>query len=289
MNKIALIIPSRDQEEYWDKILKGIALQTRQPDKVYILLDRPTDEVMDKASKCIHTNVNFYKFVPVTEKPKYIGNPPKDKYKELFLTPYIRNLGIEMAIKDGYDTFIFIDGDCIPQNKLIESHLRKLRLHLPILTVGRRRELMYRWMDRREYVPELSHLNLFQEKGTLINSPDLLKQSLIVWSCNIGMNLLSINMLKNFNRFYYDRAEVFSSEFNGSWGGEDAFLGIQAYYTRLYISTIGEKASGIEHINHPRPDDKYNIDHMNFLNKQIDILRKKVRIRPLDLKFFEYN
>jgi len=277
--KIALIIPLYKQTDNWPKLLKGIKSQTVKPDKIYLIFDRSGDWVITKALNDTNDpdlDITYHAHTHKIDEPDY------------FLAPYNRNKGIELAIEDGCDVFIFIDGDCVPQKKLIESHVNKLKYELPVLSVGRRRESIYRWQDRREHVPELNHLNLFRKDGTLINnaSTELLKNSLIVWSCNMAMNLPAIKLLRRLNRKYFNRNEVFSSEFNGSWGGEDAYLGIQAYHCRVFITTIGEKQSGVEHIDHPRPKDKYNMEHLEFLNKQIDILRKQARINPLDISFF---
>jgi hypothetical protein len=100
------------------------------------------------------------------------------------------------------------------------------------------------------------------------------------------MSLKAIKILKKFNSKYYNRDEVFCSEFLGKWGGEDGFLGIQAYYCKIFMSTVGEIASGIEHIDHPRPDDKYNLSHMTYFKEQCEKIRKKVTLNPLTLDFF---
>ncbi len=75
----------------------------------------------------------------------------------------------------------------------------------------------------------------------------------------------------------------------GKWGGEDGFLGIECYYCRIFITMIGDITSGIEHIDHPRPDTIYTIKHIDFFKSQCSNLRKKVTINPLSLDFFEVN
>jgi len=282
--KTALIIPSYNQSKYLPRIFKAIELQSIKPSVIYLMVDRPEDdETIEQYLKQISKlNLNIV--------IKYVNKIPKNiefrSTNNPFLTPYIRNSGIANALSEGCDNFIFIDGDCIPQKNLIQSHLKKLNHHIPVLSVGRRREAIYKWQDRREHVPELLNLNLFREKGTLINNPQLLKQSLIVWSCNMAMNLPAIKLIKKFNKKYYFRDEVFSSEFVGKWGGEDAFLGIQSHYCRVFITTIGEKSSGIEHIDHPRPPEKYNLEHMKFLNNEMEKLSKKIMLNPMEIDFF---
>jgi hypothetical protein len=283
MDKIALIIPLYKQSQFWSKILKAIENQSKLPNTIYLMLDRPAlDDVKVIEEINSHSKLN----IKTTVVDDY---PSLNKSDDLFLAPYVRNIGINLAIQDGCDKFVFIDGDCIPQNKLIESHLNKIKYNVSILSVGRRRESIYRWQDRREFVSELTHLDLFRKNGLLINNPDLLKRSLIVWTCNIAMNLQAIKLVKKLNKKYYNRDEVFCSDFIGKWGGEDGFLGIEAYYCRVFITTIGEKNSGIEHIDHPRPEEKYTIKHMEFFNKQVELLRQKIALNPLELNFYTIN
>jgi len=286
MAKVALIIPFYCQTKNLGKVLAGLEKQTTKPDTIFIVVDRPEDDpeygntfqsIVDKSA----LNINVIK----STNPKHIGNRP-DEGKTLFLAPHVRNQGIDKALKSGHDAFIFIDGDCVPQPTLIESHLKKLSSNVPVMSIGRRREKQYRWMDRREFESNLCHLEIFREHGMIVNNPELLKNSLIVWSCNVGMNAKAVKLLRNFNKKYYSRYEVFCSEFNGKWGGEDGFLGIEAWHCRIFITTLGERGSGIEHIDHPRPSDVYSISHKEFFDKEMSALRTKVQISPLDLNFF---
>lgn len=289
--KIAMIIPLYKQGKNWEKILRGIESQTVIPDRIYLMLDRPGDDEIPDLQHYIDGINSTSKIsdrivvTDVKEKPKYIGNPGT-KEDPIFLAGHLRNVGIENALKDECDIFIFIDGDCIPQKSLVESHCKKCKMNVSVLSVGRRRESTYNWHDRREVEPGLVHLNLFRDNGVMINNDALLHQSLIVWSCNIALNIKALNMLLKFNEIYYRRREVFSSEFLGKWGGEDSFLGIQSNYCRIFITTIGEKSSGIEHIDHPRPKETHNIEHMNFFREKCENLRRKITITPLTLEFF---
>ena len=139
--KTCIIIPLHKQSIYWQRMLKAIELQTVKPDVVYLMVDRPQYEenaleTINKINEKTELNIRVE---PVENHHVYIGNPPLDK-KNTFLTPYIRNVGINKALENGCTNFIFIDGDCIPQSKLVESHLKKINYeNLPILSSGRRR------------------------------------------------------------------------------------------------------------------------------------------------------
>ena len=302
--KTAIIVPLHNQSKYWNKILLGLQRQSVKPDFVFVVVDRPkldkgplkgsgepeTEEwdaleyITNENSKYPDLNV---KIEVIYSEPKHLTRNPEGK---IFLAGMTRNVGLEAAIREGCTEFIFIDGDCIPESDLVSAHITKLRKNLPILTAGRRRERQYRLQDRRESIASLAHLQLFRSKGTVINqNSNLLKDCMIVWSCNLGINLVAVNLIKKLNRRYFQRDELFSSDFLGAWGGEDSYLGIQALYCRVFITTIGEKLSGVHHIDHPRPTTVYSIEHKEFFEKQCTRLRDKVRLNPLDLDFFDYS
>lgn len=280
----ALIVPLYKQSKYWQNLITGISRQSVMPDMVYVVIDRPVSD-----PGCVDSITKINSDYPAINIQILVCNPPNTTPRTdrpEFFAGLARNIGLNQAIHDGYDTFIFIDGDCVPQRKLVESHQAVCKAPMPILSVGRRREASYRWCDKREVDSSLAHLNLFDEKGTLINSPELIKQCLIIWSCNIALNKLAVDRLIKFNEVYYNRKELFSSDFNGEWGGEDSFLGIEAWYCRIFITTIGTKSSGVEHIDHPRPSTTHTINHKKYFDEQVERLRKKVVINPLRIEFF---
>lgn len=293
---IGLIIPLYNQSSYWFNILTAISKQTITPDCVYVVLDRPeVDKGKVEGSGSVpdfnaidYINETNAKFPDINIKVLSFTVPTKTKRTDspTFFAGYARNIGVRAAIEDGCDLFVFIDGDCIPQRKLIESHVVNCSNKLPVLSVGRRLESQYRWLDQREVDSNLVHLNLFPPSGTLINNVELIRKCLVVWSCNIALNRSAINRILKFNQIYYKKSELFSSEFDGEWGGEDSFLGVQAWYCRLYINTTGLKNGGVTHTQHPRPKSTHNINHKDYFDKQVELLRKKVAITPLKLSFF---
>lgn len=286
IKKMALLIPVYEQARHWELILKGINSNKVFPDKIYALLDRVSDEDYAHISKLSNDsglNIEVVRCpVPpahlVTREPN--GDAP-------FYVGFIRNYGLDIAINEGYEQFVFIDGDCIPQSGLFTAHSTKLDCDIPVLSIGRRREQKFRWRDQREVSPEYTHLNIFRPEGLLINNPELITSCVLVWSCNIGMNLSHVKLLKKFNEKYYSRSEVFSSDFLGAWGGEDGFLGVQSWFIKSFITTIGDVKGGVQHIDHPRPPEKYTVDHMQYFQEQLQRIRVKTKLHPLDITFFQ--
>lgn len=298
--KVCVIIPLHNQSKYWSKVIMGLSRQSVRPDVVYVVVDRPeldkgplngSGEPESNEWDCLESiKAENSNYPDLNIQIRVISNIPanitRDSGGNIFLAGMARNVGVESAIRDKCDIFIFIDGDCIPEDDLVKSHINKCDTQLPVLSIGRRKEHQYRWMDQREVVSSISHLNLFRPDGIIINSNDFIKQCLVVWSCNIGMNIVAVNRIKKFNMRYYERSELFHSAFLGAWGGEDSFLGVEAWFCRIYMSTVGEIRSGVHHINHPRPANTHTIDHKEFFMKQCDELNKKHKIKPLDLTFF---
>lgn len=283
--KTAVIIPIHKQSHNVERILSALSIQTDDNFSVYLMLDRPEPdeiEVISQVSEKFDLDTRIH---VISEVPFGITN--RIEGQEIFLTPYIRNEGIEIAKRDNTEVFIFIDGDCIPQQNLVKAHNYTSGMGLPTLSIGRRREEKYNWKDQREFDRSLSHINLFRTDGMRINNLQMLRSSIIVWSCNISLNRAAVSLLEKFNKFYYDKRETFSSLFYGTWGGEDNFLGIEAYYAGVYINMIGDTQAGIKHIDHPRPKSKYgHEEHMQFFAMKTKELGEMMIRRPLKLDFF---
>lgn len=202
-----------------------------------------------------------------------------------FLAGKCRDIGLAEAIKK-YDKYIFIDDDCIPQQKLVESHNKILSINEPICTVGKRLEKKYGWKDKREYDQNMFHLDLFKNDGALISNTTLLNNCLITWSCNMGLNKKAVDRLYKFNNIYFNENRIFNSKFDEHWGGEDSFLGIVAWITRILIQLVPFSVSGVMHMEHPRPNTEYNLNHKNLFDFMKTDIIKKCTSTPFNWKFF---
>lgn len=287
---VAMVIPIYKQSHCFAKVLDGIKKQNRIPDHIIVVLDRLGD---DPAIDSIIDMENIAILADLHEKivfiePKIPTGITREVNGDLFLAPYMRNEGILLADTLGADIIVLIDGDCIPQPRLVDSHISACDRSNPTISVGRRRESMYRWLDKRESDVGIIQYRLFRQNGLVITDPNMLLQGLVVWSCNMALNRGALDRLYRFNdRYYHTPKHAFCGAFTGSWGGEDTFMGIQAWYCRIIITTIGNQGSGVTHIDHPRPNDKYTIKHMDFVETQRIFLRKKMQINPLPIEFFD--
>ena len=292
-NNAVLIILVHKQTKYWLKIMSGVEKQTIIPKFVYLVLDRPTEEEYNYIKNCCKSeNVrNKYKIfnLQLDNIPEYIGRPNNLPNYDLFLSGYNRNFAINKAIEDGCDTFIFIDGDCIPEENLIKTHIDMSSIGIPTITCGKRKEKKYNWRDQRDVDKKMKALDLFgHENGFVIQNQDLLFSSSIIWTCNTSINLPAIKLIKKLNKRYYGREEVFNSDFLGTWGGEDSFLGIQAHVCKIFINVINDEQTGIRHIEHERPVNKYgDMAFAEYLKEQIELLNQMQLNNPLTMDFFK--
>lgn len=287
----ALIIPIFKQYQYWIRMMDGIEKQTLLPKYVYVMLDRPTKaEYENILGLCSSKGLkNTYKVFNIDETPEYVGRPNNLPDFDLFLTGRNRNIAIDNAIKDGCESVVMIDGDCIPEADLIKDHNEIHDTKYPSVTCGRRKEKKYNWKDQRDVDPKLKDLKLFENgNGFVIQNPELLHLSTIIWTCNVGINLDAIKLVKKLNKRYYGRDEVFNSEFLGTWGGEDSFLGIQANMCRIFISIINNPKSGVRHIEHMRPLDKYDEKgFVQYFKDHVELLNQLQLNKPITMDFFK--
>jgi len=288
--KTALIIPIYKQTKYWIRLMSGIEKQTVPPDYVYVMMDRPTEEEYNYVKNaCASKNLKTtYKVFNLQEIPEFIGRPNNVPDFELFLAGHNRNVAIDTAIEDDCKIFVMTDGDCIPEINLIKTHYEINSMGIPSITCGRRKDAAHKWRDQRDVDPKLKALDLFKHgNGFIIQNQELLHMSSIIWTCNVGINIEAVKLIKKLNEKYYGRSEVFCSEFSGTWGGEDSFLGIQANMCRIFISIINEEKSGIRHINHPRPQRRYNEQNFSiYLKNHVKVLNEMQLNNPLKMEFF---
>ena len=254
-----------------------------KPCHVLYMADRPTAKESVEAQSIIG-NDPLIQYYPIYQKPDYVGRPTMTHGVDWFLTGHVRNCAVDYIIKHGdIDAVVFIDGDCIPEPDLIKSHMAVLDSKEPKVSVGKRKEAMYNWQDQRDTAE--SSCGIFHDVPTEILYEAMFVDSGVVWTCNFGMNLAALGYLRQLNATLYGREETFSSEFLGTWGGEDGFIGLECYYTGVPVIALENGNNGIRHKYHLRNEDKYNHtafiqfleDHREQLLYLLDLYNMNVR------------
>lgn len=257
---ILVAIPAKSQEQYLDEMIAAVDAMSVKPDKVLYMQDRPTGKERVEAMRKLKSHP-LIEHHPVSDLPPYVGRPQMVLGVSQFLTGYVREQAIDYMIKNGYDQILFFDGDCMPEPDIVKDHLELLAGSEPRVTVGMRKESMYGWTDQR--TTEECHAHIFFDKPTVVDQEYMFVDSGVVWTCNFGMNIAAINKLRETNKTIYGRSEVFPSDFLGTWGGEDGFVGLECFYRNIEVVSLPIGNNGIRHKYHPRPERKYQ--HTAFI------------------------
>ena len=106
-------------EDYSEKLFDTIVILPNKRAKVFLL-----DSL--KKQNC-HAFVVFDRIIPTVETNSDI-TVLQNTTGTGFLAGKCRDIGLAEAIKK-YDKYIFIDDDCIPQQKLVESHNKILSIN----------------------------------------------------------------------------------------------------------------------------------------------------------------
>lgn len=256
--KTLLVILSKDQQQYAGKMNEAIDNLSVKPDGILVILDRPSPAEIN-ASKRAYMN-DLVTIMVSASPPAYVGRPQMNFHVPYFCAGHSRNLGVKYAQENGYEAIIFIDGDCYPEKDLIKAHKALLDSNDPVITVGKRHEAKYGWHDQREK-DESYPIPIF-EKNERITKEAFFVDSGVVWTCNMGINLSALNKMLSTNKTLYNREELCSSDFCGTWGGEDGFIGLEALYLDISVMPVCTENAGVRHEEHPRPLEKY--DHETF-------------------------
>ncbi len=264
---LLLAIPARGQNKYLAEMKAAINAMSVKPCHVLYMADRPSPKERVEALSILD-NDPLIEYYPISSKPAYVGRPKMTYGVEWFLAGHVRNCAVDYVSRNAdIDAVVFIDGDCIPETDLIKAHMESLDRATPTVTVGQRKESIHKWRDQRTC--EDSEIHLFKELPTEVCHEPMFVDSGVVWTCNFGMNTAALDKLKTVNRTLYGRDEVFSSDFLGTWGGEDGFIGLECYYTGIPVIALGDGDNGIRHKYHDRPLDKYDpVSFATYLDEQ---------------------
>ena len=256
--KVALTILCKDQSKYAPAIVKGVLSQTVTPDRVLVVMDRPSLVERMEVNRA-YSGIPGCEFLAVSTPVKPMGRPPMIPGVPPFGAGRCRDLALCML--DDCDLVIFTDGDCIPMPQMVESHLDAAEPGC--VTVGRRTECKWGSQDQREAL-ESRAIHIFTGKPGTVTSERYIADSGVVWTCNFGITREAAKALCELNGMLYGHSSVFSPAFSGRWGGEDGFVGMECFYGGIPIRTTPVKErDGVCHIEHPRPPDVYQ--HGAFL------------------------
>ena len=239
---IAVIVPSHNQSHHIENIIRSYEKQTLRPDILLFVFDRCTDNSVDVISN-IDTDLN----VTYTIKSK----------GDNFSAGMTRDYGLS-KLTDEYSVVIFTDGDCYPNETVVEDHYSNCVIRSePIVSCGRRMmedvngvyredERMNVWASGFSFVPR---------NGRVLLSTRVTQESIFTYSCSLAFNKYAIELCRSINYKLSGERRVFNPEFDGNWGGEDNFISDCLFRTGYWI-TLTDYRSYVKHPYHKPSDVK---------------------------------
>lgn len=244
---IAVIVPSHNQSKHIENIIRSYEKQTLRPDILLFVFDRCTDDSIDIISK-VNTDLN------VSYTIKKCGQNFSAGMTRDYGVTKIEEYEKENNIK--FKMILFTDGDCYPNETVIEDHFENCMIREePIVSCGRREmqdingvyhddERMNEWAEGFSFV---------NRNGRVLISRAVTLDNIFTYSCNLAFNRFAINLCKNINMALSNSSRVFNSEFDGYWGGEDNFISDCLFKTGNWI-TLSNYRSYVKHPWHePSP------------------------------------
>jgi len=282
--KTIVIIPCHNQQELVNLCINLLKQQSVKPDQVLVVND--------------HSFLSLRKKTKETELVRVIDSPHKGRV-------FTRNHGIEYALRNEYDTIIFLDGDCIPQDhNFIRNYLKRIK-NPATAVFGMRRHIPrprfledfndgmdYEEIQIKKYPSDLLTANL--DKKRRFNNEDLrivsgafeafnkaktqnaklslLTTGMIAWSCNFCVTREALQQLNVFRKEYFKADDYFDTvAFGDVWGGEDNVFGMDLLAAGVDIKLTNK--SNIYHFMHNRSDELFSHIKINeiMLNRYYEI------------------
>lgn len=211
-----VIVPSHNQGRYIHSIISAYDKQTVPPDAVVFVLDRCFDNSIDLIKQFFPKNIKVF----YTTTNDSVG----------FSAGKTRDIGIDFVTRNfpEYESILFTDGDCVPNEKVVELHLDCFsKTDKAAVSCGRRvmltengeieedERISGRWINGYSFTT--TNARLIVSKRTALDS-------IFTYSCNLAFNRKAIELCKHINSTISNSNRVFNPEFDGSWGGEDNFI-----------------------------------------------------------------
>jgi hypothetical protein len=233
-HQVHLVIPVNNQATALPHVMAGLRSQTVFPDHVVFVLDRCTDDsrlVLEREAAALprHIEVTFL---------------DSGLRGEGFFAGRVRDVGIDNCDRRRADAlYILLDGDCIPSPGLIEAHVSVLtRAPGPAASSG----LILRG-GRSGHDPRTLY---FADQPKRILYPPLVRQCVVTWTGNLGLNQRALDNLRKANELLSGEPRIFNPAFDSAWGGEDDFIGIALFKGGGELYSLAQQHHAI-HVDHP--------------------------------------
>ena len=263
-SKCALVVLIHNQGHNLSRLLPAYQAQTKQPDLIVFVCDRCTDD-------------------SVTQLRAFAGATrvlviEVDHQGANFQAGRNRDIGLEAAERTlGDCDVVYLDGDCVPEPKLLEGFLDVFAAGgaYPTVVAGRRINENESGTgfneDNRLRMPQ-AHATVFAVgMHRLMIAKEPAMSRLATWSCCLGLNHAAVALQRQVNVRIDSHATVFNDGFNGRWGGEDDFVGIVALYMGLALVFLDPVTCYVRHIHHVS---RSNTQYTNMIGRRMTDMRR---------------
>lgn len=256
---IIVIVPSHNQAQHIENIIKGYERQTIKPDVVLFVFDR-----------CSDNSIEIISIISPSITVKYI----EKTFGNNFSAGMTRDFGVDYFKDTNYEMILFTDGDCYPGPKVIEEHLQNIhRTKKALVSCGKRycQKEDLTWEDDERNIGYWVNGFGFEKNGRAVLSRNLTLDNILTYSCNLAFNKKAIELCQNINTKLSNSNRVFNLNFDGSWGGEDNFISNCLFLTNNWITLTSNHCCVYHQYHKEEPKDitlKRNI--VNSLSNQLE-------------------
>lgn len=268
--KCALVVLIHNQGHNLARLLPAYVAQTRAPDLFVFVCDRCVDDSVAQLRA-----FNPGAPVRVLDLQRQGSN---------FQAGYNRDVGLQEAETVlGDCDVVYLDGDCVPEPKLLEGFRDVFAAAgaYPAVVSGRR-------INENAAGPGFSEDNRLRMHSAyatvfasnmhrLLLAKEPAMSRLATWSCCLGLNHSAVELQRQVNKRIDGHATVFNDGFNGRWGGEDDFVGIVATYMGMALVFLDPGTCYVRHIHHISRE---NTEYASMIGRRMtDIKRLSGRLR----------
>ena len=246
---VNVVVPINNQGSVLAAVLHGLATQSRAPDRVVFVFDRCSDN-----SRAV-VEYALSEFAGGTDFTFLDSGIVADG----FYGGRVRDIGISACIaRCQHGVYLFLDADCVPSRCWIEAHASILEgSERPTVTCGLRTLMNPDGSATRDH-----RATLFADVPRILLSPPVIQFNYATYTCSLGLNHAAIELARRTNAVLGDVDRVFNSAFDGTWGGEDNFLGLCLFKGDGDVWFIDRKAV-VYHQDHPPRASVGSVEQLN--------------------------
>lgn len=241
---IGIVVIAHKQEHAVGLVLAALSSQMLVWDRCVVVIASPDDrETYDAA---IQASMNSNAVVSVQYQTHGIQGFNAGANRD-FGTCYL--LGAFPALSG----IVYLDGDCVPSPTTL-SGFRNLFAQagsVPVLGNGTRSHSTTGAVDQR--INSAAHGQSVFCVGmdrVAVTDRDL-RSARVCWSCLCGLNIPAIQLVRALNRnLFGDSNRVFASTWDGRYGAEDTFLGLQVFRAQGIVVALDPLVVSVTHQDH---------------------------------------